>query len=274
MKPLWLIQAGVYGVEVEPLIAEVQRQGMKAELLRHEALRKGLVVHANGRAIGTGSRVIAYGTFPFARQIQLHHDWTPGAWCNPDNLDCAAYYAHFGPFLLNQRYEILAARDAVEQRDRLFDTFTSDDEVFIRPTDCGKLFVGRIVSRDEFRDALWPARHVSDTRVLVAPVKEIEREWRLVVAGDRIVAGSQYAVAGAKAIEPGFPQRVREFVEKMLDQVRWRPDPIFMLDVCESKGRLWLVELNGFSCSWLYACNFTAVVSAASDLVIETPCHH
>jgi hypothetical protein len=36
---------------------------------------------------------------------------------------------------------------------------------------------------------------------------------------------------------------------------RWVPgawcDPIFMVDVAESGGRLWLVELNGFSCSWL-----------------------
>ena len=36
--------------------------------------------------------------------------------------------------------------------------------------------------------------------------------------------------------------------------------------VCESAGRLWLVELNSFSGSWLYACNLRAVVSAASEL--------
>ena len=45
-----------------------------------------------------------------------------------------------------------------------------------------------------------------------------------------------------------------------------RPDPLFMMDVCESDGRLWLVELNGFSCSWLYACDLQAVVAAVSNL--------
>jgi hypothetical protein len=39
-----------------------------------------------------------------------------------------------------------------------------------------------------------------------------------------------------------------------------------MLDVCESDGRLWLVELNGFSCSWLYQCDLGAVVAAAGEL--------
>jgi hypothetical protein len=52
----------------------------------------------------------------------------------------------------------------------------------------------------------------------------------------------------------------------MLKEVCWRPDPIFMMDIAESEGQLWLVELSGFSCSWLYACDVGAVVAAASEL--------
>jgi hypothetical protein len=62
---------------------------------------------------------------------------------------------------------------------------------------------------------------------------------------------------------------VRRHVEAVLDEVRWRPDPIFMLDVCECEGRLWLLELNGFSCSWLYRCDLPAVVAAASELAVS-----
>jgi hypothetical protein len=39
-----------------------------------------------------------------------------------------------------------------------------------------------------------------------------------------------------------------------------------MLDICETEGQLRLVELNGFSCSWLYACDLSAVVAEASAL--------
>jgi hypothetical protein len=35
--------------------------------------------------------------------------------------------------------------------------------------------------------------------------------------------------------------------------------------VCETDGGLWLVELNGFSMSWLYRCDLRAVVAAVSD---------
>jgi hypothetical protein len=52
----------------------------------------------------------------------------------------------------------------------------------------------------------------------------------------------------------------------MLAEVGWRPDPVFMLDVCEADGQLWLVEINGFSCSWLYRCDLAAVVAEANRL--------
>ena len=54
-----------------------------------------------------------------------------------------------------------------------------------------------------------------------------------------------------------------------LNAVSWRPDPIFMIDVCESDGRFCLVELNGFSCSWLYQCDLPEVVGRASELAVR-----
>jgi hypothetical protein len=81
-----------------------------------------------------------------------------------------------------------------------------------------------------------------------------------------VIAASQYAVEGGKCVDPGFPAGVRAFAESVLAEVRWRPDPIFMVDVAESEGRLWLVELSGFSCSWRYACDLEAVVAVVGDL--------
>ena len=42
------------------------------------------------------------------------------------------------------------------------------------------------------------------------------------------------------------------------------PDPVFFLDVGESAGRLAVVEVSGFSCSWMYGCDIAAVVEAVS----------
>jgi hypothetical protein len=239
---------------------------MVAEVVPHRATRTGADLVVDGRPLADGDCVLGYGTFPFARQIQLHRYWVPGAWCDPEQLDCAAYFARFGKFLLNQPYALLPGVEAIRIQDWLFNVFGQDDAVFVRPAGCHKLFTGRCVNRADFAIALAPARYDPATLVVVAAPREIGREWRLVAAEGRVVAASQYAELGSKSLETGCPGEVTSFAEAMLAEVRWQPDPIFMLDVCESGGRLRLVEVNGFSCSWLYRCDLPAVVAAASEL--------
>ena len=266
MRPVWLIEAGVYGGEIVPLLNEIRRQGMIAEIVPHQALRKGEAPIIAGRKLSPESCVIGYGTFPFVRQIQIHHPWTPGAWGSAENLNCAVYYAYFGEFLLNEHYSIMPGVEAIRQRDWLFSTFGIADEVFARPVNSDKLFVGRRIDRFSFAQSLASTRFDPATLVAIATPRSIEREWRLIVTEDRIIASSQYAVRGQRSVQEGCPNEVRAFAEGMLTQARWRPDPIFMLDVCESEGRLRLVELNGFSGSWLYQCRLSDVVAAASAL--------
>ena len=79
-------------------------------------------------------------------------------------------------------------------------------------------------------------------------------------------AGSQYAEHGQRCIAANLPAEVRAYAEAVLAEVRWRPDPTFMVDVCESGSGLWLVELNSFSGSWFYRCDLAAVVTEASEL--------
>jgi hypothetical protein len=266
MKPVWLIEADVYGANAEPLVAEVRRQGMECLTVPHRALVKGPHPVAEGGRLKGADCALAFGTFPFVRQVQLHFPWVPGGWCDAGKLDCSVYYARFGDFLLSRRHRFLTGVEAVRQRDGLFDEFGRDGRVFVRPAGCQKLFVGRCVTRDAFADALAPVRYDAEAVVVVAEPQPVGREWRLVVAEGRVVAASLYSEEGRPSSAPGCPGTVRAFAEEMLAEVAWRPDPIFMLDVCESGGRLRLVELNGFSCSWLYQCDPSAVVRAASDL--------
>src|SRR5262249_10279271 len=123
MNPIWLIEAGVYGDDADPLLAEIRRQGMLAELVSFKALQKNQSLTIGGASVPEGACVIGYGTSPFAREIQLHRRWVPGAWCNPANLDCTNYFAYFGKFLLNQRYAIMPGVEAIRQQGWLFDVF-------------------------------------------------------------------------------------------------------------------------------------------------------
>ncbi len=102
--------------------------------------------------------------------------------------------------------------------------------------------------------------------MVVAEPRPIAHEWRLIVAEGAVVAASQYLVGGKIVLEPGCPRVVLEFAAGMLAAVPWRPDEIFMADVCESGGELFLLELNGFNSSAVYPCDYRAVVSVASEL--------
>jgi hypothetical protein len=258
--PTWLIESGVYGDDVEPLAADVRRQGMECRFVTYREIVKGPA------PLPPGSCAIVYGTYPTVRHAMLHCGWSPGGWCSPENLDCATYYPHFASHLLNERHEMLPGVAAIRDKARLFREFGRNGRVFARPTTVHKLFVGRVITEDDFATALAPTRYDSESRVVIAEPRELGCEWRMVVAGDEVIAASQYADGGVKSVALGCPDDALAFAREVLSAVRWRPDDIFMLDVCESDAGLRLVELNSFSCSWLYACDFAAVVRVASEL--------
>jgi hypothetical protein len=264
MRPAWLIEAGIYRDAAESLKREVERQGMVCAQVQYRTGKKPPEDILGCPPIPDDGSVVFWGTLPLMRQIQLYHRWTPGGWCSPTHLDCAVYYAYFGPFLLNHYYTILPGVEAARLVDRLFDDFGRAGAVFVRPSSVHKLFTGTLASYEEFRNATAPSRYDPASLVVVSEPRTIGREWRIVVADGVPVASSQYRNGDNVEIVSGCPERVTDFVVDMLRRVYWRPEPVFVMDVCESQGALYLIELNSFSCSGLYACDLAATVDAVS----------
>jgi hypothetical protein len=266
MKPTWLIERNVYGQDAADVKVQIQRQGMQCCEVDYAPGRQPPDDIVGCPPLADDACVILWGTLPLMRQVQLRRRWIPGGWCDTANLDCASYYAHLGRYLLNRYYTLLPGVEAIRLQDELFAEFGPDDEVFIRPSGAQKLFTGVVAYRDDFARAVAPSRYDPTTLVVVSTPKEINREWRLVIAGDEIVAASQYRDHGAISVSRGCPDEVTEFAESMLRDIRWRPAPVFMLDLCESMGSLHLLELNSFSCSAWYASDPAAVIRAASGI--------
>jgi hypothetical protein len=196
--------------------------------------------------------------------------WVPGAWCDADALACSSYYPHFAPYLLNGRHRITTAVEATQDQASVFSEFGQAGQVFVRPDGCQKTFTGRVVSEDDFASALTPARYDPATRIVIAEPRPISREWRLIIVEGTVVGVSQYLVGKEIRTESGCPGEILSFAVDMLNAVPWRPDAAFMADVCQSEGNLFLLELNGFSSSAVYPCDYAAVVAAVSDLAVRT----
>jgi len=263
MRPLWLIEADAFGSAVEPLKTEIRRQGMNFSVIHHETFTSGYLP----RIADENDCVLFIGTWPLWRHIQLHwSSWVPGGWCSTDQLDCAVYYQHLRDFVLNQKHFIMTGVEAIQRQEQIFAELATNGQVFVRPTGCLKVINGRCVDSASFASALAPTRYDPTTRIVAAQPKSIGHEWRVVVAEHRPLAASQYYDRGLKKLTGGCPHEVWQFVEQVLAAVAWEPDQVFVMDVCESEGKLYVLELNGFSCAGLYECDLTKVVSKASDL--------
>ena len=268
MIAVWLIEADVFGESFDALKAEIRRQGMVWEIVQARPFLNGLVPRIGAHQLSENDCVVFSGTYPLMRHIQLHYHWMPGGWCTAENFECAGYYAHFRRHLLNQDHAILGIDEALTQVENLFAQFAREGQVFFRPGGVQKTFTGRCVDRQQFVLALQSARY-SRGSVLVAPPREITDEWRLVISRGRVIAASQYRSAGRLQVTPGCRKDVTTYADSLLAEIPWRPDPIFMMDVCRSNGALYLLELNSFSCSGLYQCDPGAVITEVRALAVE-----
>jgi hypothetical protein len=268
MVPIWLIETDVFGRSFDPLKAEIRQQGLVWEVVQPRTFLNGVVPVVGGHRLTDQDCVIFSGTFPLMRHIQLHYRWAPGGWCTAEHFECRAYYPRFGRRLLNHSHAVMGVEEALSQAGEVFARFGREGRVFIRPCGVRKTFTGRCVDRDGFARALETARYAQGP-VLIAGPRAITREWRVVVARGRLVAASQYMSEGRHSELPGCPQDVHAYVNGLLAEVSYRPDPIYMMDLCVSGDSLYLLELNSFSCSGLYQCDPSAVVKEVKGLALE-----
>jgi hypothetical protein len=210
--------------------------------------------------------VVFRGTLTLVRHVQATRRWRPGGWCDFPNLACSAYYAHFGPFLLNRDYAFLPLAEAVRLADDLFARYAVGGQLFVHPDSVDKRFPGALTDRAMFGHRFSGASFDPAALVVVARAKRLGREWRLVVANGEVIAGSQYRGAHGTEELAGCPEEVLAFAADVLGGVPWRPAPAFVMDVCDSEDGLRLLELNSFGCSGFYSADLRVVVERASAL--------
>lgn len=272
MKPSWIIQTNMEGVDTKQMIAEVTAQKMIVHPIEH---RLGLQAYFS--SYNPQDCIVCYGDIDFVRQVRTHAPFVPGAYCNFHNMKCSTYYAYFGEHLLNQNYRMMPAGDLLRRWYKLTTTFSrtggvANRSLFIRPDSGAKPFTGYIVSPDE-KDKIKTLIQTigAETLIVVTPEKKITAEWRFVICDRKVVTGCQYLPEefplSPESIRTNPPSLFR--LANLIASHEWQPDRCYTADIAESEGNVSLLEINSWSCAGLYDCDMRLIVEHVSRAAVQ-----
>jgi hypothetical protein len=254
----WVVESAAFASGDEPLRSAAARAG-------HAVVEWDDAWWADGGWPRLAGRpVVFHGSLGNAARVRAELPWRPGAFCDVEAFRCSAWYERARRWLVHERWLVLPADVLAADPRGALAPLGSPDAVFVRPDSPLKPFAGRVLARERISlAALDHGFYYDDPSlpVVVAPVRAIGREWRYVVAGQRVIAGSAYAAAGRAPlpdVQTGEPWRLAAAVAAALAP----PEAVYVMDVCEADGDLRLLELNPFGGADLYACDADAVVAA------------
>lgn len=211
--------------------------------------------------------VIFYGSARLTVAIAANNPWTPGVFFDEAAFTPSRYADAYGQHMLNAD-AIWTTLRALDE-----DLLSKEERWFIRPDHDGKSFAGGVMTSTELLS--WRAKLVAtettisiDAPVVLAPVKQIEREWRLFIVDGEIVTGSQYRCGEERKLDGALAADLVTFAQERANA--WSPERAFVMDIARlSEGSFKIVELNGINSCGFYAAEVSVFVESLSALASE-----
>tara|TARA_Y100000310_G_C20695203_1_gene825186 strand:- start:2568 stop:3449 length:882 start_codon:yes stop_codon:yes gene_type:complete len=267
-KVKWVIEDYEHDSSLQPLMDEIEAQGMEYKVPKYVPWRGGTYdVYPNEDC------VVFYGTLNLGYQLQKEKGWVPGVYCNRQNFCCVTYYSYWAQYLLNHDYIILPLLEIKRRENFVFDMFGIDNCVFIRPDSGAKTFTGGILKREEIDREFesfqtYSGMPLDQIFTIISTPKVVKKEWRLVVVDKSVLTCCQYHTDGKLDVVAEEDKNAIFLAERMA-RGEWQPDRAYTLDICLSNGEYYLLEANSFSCSGLYESNPVPIVREVSRVALE-----
>ncbi|MDJ0367261.1 ATP-grasp domain-containing protein [Hymenobacter sp. H14-R3] len=163
----------------------------------------------------------------------------------------ANYEAQWGPRLLNHGAAIETLGRFVAR------PHAAASQWFVRPNDDTKTFAGQVLSFAQLQAwhqqlAQVPGAEPGPRAQLVfAAPRAIEKEWRHVVVGGRVVTTTRYQWRGEPRISAtDVPAGLLAFVADCC--ATYQPHGVFVLDTARTDGHYFIVECNCFNGTGFY----------------------
>ena len=221
--------------------------------------------------LGTEHTVIFHGSQEVADQLAKNPRLTPGAFCATDKFLCTSWYPGLREHIVNSDYHLTTVKDLVGGNGVA--KFYGDlygGKIFVRPDSPLKPFSGRVLDTSNITlESLDHGYYYNSVTLdlIVAPVQEIGREWRFVMA----YFGGLHRVLGVSGYDkdrnPISPEEapLTFALEVALKAQPLVTDLAYVLDIAEVGGELKVMELNPFSGASLYSCDLKEVIPGVTE---------
>ena len=189
-------------------------------------------------------------------EIARRQGWAPGSFLN-DHFDFALWQEKLGDELLNHSVEIGKLGELSSPRWNPF---------FIRPAEDNKAFDGQVMDAEHLDAFRRDPRNQSllSLSVVVAPIRNILREQRLFVVGNKLVTGSVYKLGGKPYLSQMIEDDVLQYARHIIQT--WIPAESCVIDIArvdEGLGdNLRVIEFNNINSSGFYAADVAKYVEA------------
>lgn len=248
---IWLVE-NCFSEDMGPIVQSLKELDQEVHVVKPQPFTSGEQIIPAG---SEDAKIMTLGSIQLLYKLNR---FLPGGagWADFKKFDCLTYYGYFGENLLNSNYYIYPLNDLERRLSKLWNVYGG--QVFIRPTSGTKTFPSGIYTPETLKsiyDSLWNQdQHIP---VLISPAQKIKNEYRFFIAKDHVVDGSQYRDESGRysvvPLEGRIANQARAFANQVLKECIWRPEPMFVMDVCVTQEGFKVVELNSFSCSGWYA---------------------
>jgi hypothetical protein len=290
-KVKWLIEPDVFTDNTDKIYDLLIADGATVRKIPYVPFDDHLVERCE-EIYGIGECVVFYGSLNFGRKL-MACQWTPGVYLKKREYECTSYYPFIGENLLHEHYMMLPYGELIRKRDFIFDTFGGygPRKVFIRPNSGMKEFTGMICPEYNFEECVKLAGFYDvdpDLLCLISSVKNIKKEWRFVIVGGKVIAGSLYR-DWSHGEKQSRNVSTKDYVlmnshslwEGCDDKLAWdaaqrgankyNPDHAWTIDVALISGyqNYKVIEIGCFSCAGMYGNDLGLIVDAVSEAAVK-----
>lgn len=214
----------------------------------------------------TSNLAIPYGSTKLTK-LAVNHNWT-GLFFN-DNFQTSVWNANRTD-MLNQHATVTTVADASKWIDD--NCYKDTAPLFIRPVEDLKAFAGTVTTALEIKrwmdsTASGNFSFAADTPVSIAPVQEIQAEWRWFIAGGKIVDGSMYRCHKQLRSLHETDSAVIAEAQALADI--WLPHECCVMDTALTPDGVKVIEYNCFNSSGFYDNDINKVVKSISMHVAQ-----